>query len=534
MSSQPLLAREPPALDVSDRNALWTTVRTALPVVDRTLRAYGRLPLKSYVDNVVCATAPRSYQSREALFEAMTDYAAPLVGEVAARQAVLDLERLPVVLTANHHGIDSFAQSVQGTLLMSLRGGAAGRRAATVPVLACSTVPLNNFTYPRGLFVYGVEPGEFDRSPAKVPLLPDRLKRTMVAAAPAADRAMVDKAVRRVAKLRRDGVVRAPAAEAAARFLVDDCAAPEVLGQCAYASQSVIINARLWRRLRAAGGSTWPELLYLEFEAVAARVLRRDLADSSSLAWAVMFDPALRERVLVGLDGHRICWRRSALARRRRPGHRLGEVAGTVFFWGRDGQGRRVPLDLVRRGGRPYLSGVDDKRVEHSVGFDPCELDAALEDGRVLPSLFTCFVVVGLARGINCVGGYYQADYLPRMRRGLLDALAGVSRYHAVASAVELTPVSGYLSGMQAAVSVLPDGAPVPAGPVEIIAAGGLDDECLSALGAVTVADAHEASLVETLCDVEPAVQRLDGWKVRVLAAQSRGLVDRLQVIGAA
>ncbi|HEY5716772.1 MAG TPA: hypothetical protein VIS54_10185, partial [Psychromonas sp.] len=95
-------------------------IRKRLPVVDRVLEQYGEMPLSEYLD-VVTATTKERYQSHEDFADAVYEYAAPLLGEEAAALAREEIKQSPVVLTANHHGVDYFAQSVQGTLLFSQR-----------------------------------------------------------------------------------------------------------------------------------------------------------------------------------------------------------------------------------------------------------------------------------------------------------------------------------------------------------------------------------------------------------------------------
>ena len=60
-----------------------------------------------------------------------------------------------------------------------------------------------------------------------------------------------------------------------------------------------------------------------------------------------------------------------------------------------------------------------------------------------------------------------------------------------------------YLSGMQA-IGLEADGQLLPAGPLEIIASGGLNAEQCQQIGEVTVLQSHIASLYDTMIDVTP------------------------------
>ena len=90
-----------------------------LPFVDRVIGEYGDLTLSSYLKNFIQEPKP-SLQRKDDLFEVLERMAEPLLGETVANQAVLDLEAFPVMLTANHNGVDSISQSFQASLIFSL------------------------------------------------------------------------------------------------------------------------------------------------------------------------------------------------------------------------------------------------------------------------------------------------------------------------------------------------------------------------------------------------------------------------------
>ena len=132
------------------------------------------------------------------------------------------------------------------------------------------------------------------------------------------------------------------------------------------------------------------------------------------------------------------------------------------------------PLTLAEQGGAVVLAGLSDRGKRHETRFTPDALRADLEDGRLMPSLFTCFATLSFARGLSCVGGYYQAEYLPVMQAGVVGALAAVAD-HGAADAVAGVDAALCVAGIQAVARELGDGSLIPAGPVEIAGAGGLD-----------------------------------------------------------
>jgi hypothetical protein len=504
-----------------------------LPIVERTLLAHGDSSLESYLEQVV-TRSPVSYQPPQDLGEAVYRYAAPLLGESVARQARQELTLCPAVLTANHHGVDFFAQSVQSTLLFSLRSIAEGRPATTVPVLACGNIPINNITYPRGALLYDVNKAESKDTPQRLPIFPDRLKRKMVARVPGFDEAMVRKAENRALRKAQEKAISQKTAEALCDILTQDYCASNVLECDNYSDQAVIVNNRIWRRLFAEPIKP-SELIYLELEKVAATLLQADLEDCSSLAYQMVGNPDLRSGLLQELDGARGCWNQKELLRRWEDHSKdqpvPAQACGTFLFYGIDEDGRRVPLTTNRKPeNNPVLFGVDDSGRPWEIPLDSKEIIQGIQEGRLMPSLFTCYLVIGLARGITCVGGYYQADYLPVMQHGVVTALKNCSSFEHVGKLVAKAMTSSYLSGMQTVMWESGENGLVPAGPIEIIAGGGLGKSDIEQICSLTLREAHIASLFETLPDVEPEAAKPADWRTP-LAQECRLLLRNRTVV---
>jgi len=498
---------------------LKTTVQR-LFVVRRALASYGQLPLRDYLTRLA-KFRERSCQGRADLFEAVRDYASPLLGEELAERAANDLANTPVVLTANHHGVDFFAQSLQSSLIFALREPDAVTTPSTVPVFACGAVPLNNLTYPRGLLVYRGGGNAAPQWPIKLPIFPDRCKHELVSNISGFDKSMLHRTDHRVQRMVAEGCIASELQSSLHSVLQTDYADPAVLAEHGYSEQAVMLNQRIWKRLFR-NPEAAPELVYLELEKITARLLRHDLANTTSLAWRVLFQCDVRDAVLAALDGQRACWDLSALHARAVAGPIDGTGpsaavgCGTVFFWGIDENKRRVPLGL-RPGNPGMLVGVGGNGECFEMPLEPTRLSIALKEQKLLPSLFTSYLCIALARGMNCVGGYYQAEYLPVMQRAVAGALSRWGRCTALAEEMSLVPTTAYLSGMQTVMGpAAGDAALLPAGVFEIIAGGGLDDEDLTRMGDLSVRDAHLASLADTVLDVAADGIDCHRWQERL------------------
>ena len=436
----------------------------------------------------------------------MANYTHETLGFELGKAISEELREMPQVLTANHHGIDTFAQSTQSNLLFSMRKRLDGKPAKTIPVLACGSVPMNNLTYPRGLLIYaGSTAGG---GICKLPLFPDSYKRKLVSMAGPFTAEMLCRSRARAKKLvEEDKVDRA--LESALNTVFDDFAE---VGQefPGYGRQATVVNHRFWQRLFR-GRSCRSELVYIELENIVCRLLEKDLFDKSSICHQLMFDPELRARLIENLDGQRGCWQYEQLVRRCSSSTAAGSVSGTdlaqgtMFFWGIDAKGRKVPLCIVEdeKGMRVDLRGIDDRGQLWTIPFTPADIVRGLQDGRLLPSIFTSYLLISIARGVSCIGGYYQADYLPIMQKAVIETLR--SDFGETVKTIDTRKLRPdlYLSGMQT-IGLKTGGQLLPAGPLEIMASGGLDAEQYEQIGEVTVLQSHIASLYDTVMDVVP------------------------------
>jgi hypothetical protein len=498
----------------------------ASPLVAENLRRYGDAPLSEVLASLGTAPEVATLQGRDDLWSVIRDQATVHYGAETAAEAVAELMADPIVPTSNHFGVDSFADSVQGTLLFSLRPGPAGRRPRTVVVLGFGSISLNNLTYPMGLRLYDPRFGDLSGLPQRLPVFPNRVKLCATCAAGPFDREMVDRARQRLHKMAAAGEVTPFCERAAGDILEVEYGSPATLAMPSYGHQSTRINAALWRRMFRNGASA-SRLVQLQIEPICAALLATDLYDPDSLASHLFFDPVVRDGVLSRLDGARACWNLDEL-RRSLAGEGDGPCrGGTVFFWGMTERGRRVPLLLEPDGAGMLLVGVDERGQRHEWAFTPDGIAAGLLEGSLLPSLFTCFALLAFARGLVCVGGYYQVEYLPVMQRGVVASLAADGALRRAAELVAAVPTEVCVAGIQAVVRVLDDGAAIPAGPVEIVGAGGLADPDLDAVTAVTVRDAHLVAFTELFHHLVPDADLPPGW-VNRLAAENGTLGHRV------
>lgn len=529
-------AREPNSRSsVTSPDVYLASVCDHSTVLRHKIRDYGDLSLIDYLE-ALRPSCQSTIQPLTDLLQVVYNYVLPLLGHRLAAAVSSDLLANPVVLTANHHGVDYFAQSVQGSLLFALSRKNASRPASTVPVFSCGNVPLDNLTYPMGVLIYHVTHNLLSSIPRKIPIFANSQRRAMVSVSPPLTQDLLTRAMTKISVMTAKNQMPASISASLSKILDQDYCSPQVINLPNYSQQSVILNNRIWKRLFR-DPCLAPELIYLELEQIVGNLLLLDLPDSESLVSRVFFEPDLRFAVLSELDGKTGCWNLSLLAKRLRVhASAFGSPStfnncGSVFFWGVNQQGRRIPLTLETiRGHNSVLRGVDDHAKPFELPFTVESLIAALNHKRILPSIFTCFLEVAFARGVTCVGGYFQTDYLPAMQKAFAKALGQIGRLKELAWLISCIDTGTYLSGMQTVMVRTGQDQLIPAGPVEIIASGGLTENDLLKMPSLSFKEAHLASLFDTVPDLAPGTIRNSCWQKKLATACSKYLAAKIVV----
>lgn len=498
-----------------------------LPVVKNILNTFGHMPLGVYTEQFNIPPCP-AVQSRDDIKQAAFDQIYPVLGKNIAIRAANDLMASGTVMTTTHLGIDYFANSVQGNLIYGA-GILTGRhKATTIPIFCFGNVPLNSSTFARGLLVYGTGSGVSRKLPLRLPVFPDNEKRTMASLAKPFTMAMQQRAIKKTNAWKKENRISGTTAGTILSLLEHEYADDTVLNQDSYAAQAMIVNRMLGKRMLKTSEHP-PDIVYLEIEKITAFLLGKDLNHENSLAYRIFFNPTLRDTIIQHLDGCPGCWHADKLnARDTAPGKPDGTATGTVFFWGIDDYGHRVPLLLKSIKGDLYLCGRDDRGDFFSMNFTRDELMQALEKQKLLPSLFTCFLLICFARGFNCVGGVFQGAYLTWMKTRIVDCLKAQGDT-TNAEIIREISTNLYQDGMLAFMSPGQGKELLPAGPIEIIQAGGINRNDMTKASGLTVTQAHMAGLFGALKDADAQITRQQpDWQHMVAQACSKELFGKI------
>ncbi len=488
-----------------------------LPVVGKILDTCGHLPLADYVK---CFDQPPfpGIQSRDDIKQAVMTQVSPVLGRETAARTAEDLSASGTVMTTTHLGIDFFANSVQGNLIYG-SGVLTGRlKRSTIPILSFGNVPLNSSTFARGLLVYGTGKNQARNLPLRLPIYADSQKRTMASLAKPFTREMVQKTIKTANSWHTQKLISRPVAETIITLLDQVYCSDHVLHQTSYAAQATAANQMIGKYL-VKTGSAPADLVYLEIEQIAACLVMKDLADEATLVHRAFFNSDFCNKIIKGLDGCPGCWLVEKLAARdTATGKPPTGSTGTIFFWGIDRDGRRIPLFLKPVKGCLHLCGRTDSGNGYDVAFTREELCLALETRKLLPSLFTCFLVLCFARGLTCVGGVFQGGYLTWMKNIISQTLQAFDDSYSAGMINSIT-TNLYQDGMLACMIPGQGQELIPAGPLEIIQSGGITRANLIQALDLTVKQAHMAGLFGALKDADADLTKTSDWQSKVARA---------------
>ncbi|MFH1253566.1 MAG: hypothetical protein V1664_04540 [Candidatus Uhrbacteria bacterium] len=144
------------------------------------------------------------------------------------------------------------------------------------------------------------------------------------------------------------------------------------------------------------------------------------LEQKNNFVWRALFNQDFRQQVLQEFSGVYGAWDYG------KPG------GGTHFFWGITPDGRMTSLFFENN----FLR--DRSKILADIPMNPESITKALQQGIIVPSIFTKFSLVAFYLGAQTMGGPGQSEYLPKIKKTWLKILASVDP--AEANLVNLIP----------------------------------------------------------------------------------------------
>lgn len=474
------------------KEELLQQVLKEAPVLAECLAKEGGNSLAVYCEKLAAVSEEKeeglACYPTEDVGEAVKEYLLASVGERLAKQVGEQLKKQRLILTANHHEAEFCVQSVQGNFLYSYILEQMGCP-DLIPVFSNTTVNMSNENYPRGLLVYHTAAGLL-----KLPVFPFKERNTLVAAADGFTEKMAERTLAETKRYEKNGTLSEETA-AVIKKLLQECYLNErILKEKTYARQALQINRSLAKKMYQ---DEKKELLYIEMEAISARLLKWDLTRGTHpLLRNLLFQKSMTEKLIAALDGKNGCWE-------------SGTRRGTFLFWGVDERKRRFSLSLRREGTASCLWGLDMEKREYRYDYDEESILSALDKKQLVPGLFLTFFALYLTRDFVPAGGCFQSVYLREMCQGLIRVLETEKGYDREIHMLRKKR-SVYLSGPMFLTAGTAD--TYPMGTVEILERGGIAGGELSGFLELSVKKAHEIGLFNFYPDLIPVSRRKENW----------------------
>lgn len=467
------------------------------PNIAKIIATYGDKTIGQYITELTSYKTKETINPSSDVFEAIETRTKQLYGDKIARYVQNRLQKYPVINTGNHAGIQTDPPTFHW-LLFSAFGEKpiqmGNSPLPTIIVLSCGNVPLDNPTKPMGIIVGSLRINIFSNKYAHIMThVAPAFTRRMIAEARASLKSKTNETGRKITISGR--YIKA------VNIILDACQSPEILSQKSYINQAALVNSKIWRKIFSNDDiNPIPELIFLEQESVTKDLLVKDLKDPNSLVYQILFNDQLRAEVILALDGVRGCWNNEQLQllstnsnldlEKRK---QMTKSSMTHFFWGIDEKLESYPLALIREKGGFVLRRVDKIGVTRDVEFTPKSLLSLIENGSAVPALVITFASIHFARGIMCLGGFNQIDYLARMGDGFKNALLKIGN-KSWAGRIKTIDNMAYLLNLPLLLADNKNSLR-HAGPLEIITKGGLTKEEVKRVKLTPLKILHQISL---------------------------------------
>lgn len=401
----------------------WETIFKYSPYLKELQELYGEYSLKEYLSCLRHVPAEEIEPSSDVL-TAVYRYAKKFCTDETASEAVHILERTRLLFTADHHGIEYFAQSVQGNFLYEMWLEMQMGQVRVVPVFSGGTVNLGSVNYPRGITLYS-------RGIYHLPVHPYRQRTEMVGMASPFTMEMVERARLSANLDNRRGRLSEKELETI-NLCLDVYNRKEVLELDAYGAQAVRVNQYLSEMLH----KNKCFFLYIELEEIVRELLIKDLSKEKGITEGILFSPSLCKKIIRELNGISGCWF-------CREG--TGSIErGTHFFWGTDKNSKkRYPLYLTENW---KLCGKHPAGQRIEWGWDKETCISLLKNKEITPGIFLDFLELIFLRDFTPAGGCFQGEYLTQIKMGL-DKCLNDSEYGKMCGLIRNKKCRQYLSG---------------------------------------------------------------------------------------
>ena len=278
-------------------------------------------------------------------------------------------------------------------------------------VLGCANVSVDNHTSPRGLFFHSQVGGKLQEH--RLPFFSANTRPSSVYHLPPYGEAQLNKLYHEL-KIKLDkGEIQKDQYEKVVSLLREIYHKDELFMASSYAEQVSKTNFHLWKKLFQKSGVKLPNLIYLELEDIACKLIIKYHLYQDTVINHMLFDPRYVPYIEQYFENIFGSFSRT-------------EYSGTYLFWALSKKdGKR--LQLWREGN--YLVSKDES---YKIELHPETLKKAMEAKEIVPGLLLDFSVVSFYYGLKCLGGFNQVNYLTLMKNAYIRMNTDLENYRSI------------------------------------------------------------------------------------------------------
>ncbi len=402
----------PSAVDINFQR-LREQVLAKRPVLREILQKRGGKTLfdyaKLYIDvNLNPPLKRRQNEFINTFKEQVAEILTPELAESAAKQ----LEHYYFVSTVDHHGPLCHPFFINGNLLTAAPHFEKGDPILqNIIVLPCSSISLNNSSFPRGLIFNTYVDGKVETQ--RLSFFPASDRQCPVYNYRPYTVADIQRAKSTLADLQKSGKVPLEIAQKVNGLIDEIYLKPEMLEAKDFSEQITKTNLHLWQKFFASSNLQGPNLIYLEQESLVKRLLMKYHIYQHTIITHFLFDLEYESLFMQYFDGIA-----GAFSTK--------DKWGTYLFWGLP-KGAKYRMQLWKEGN--FLVSDDGS---YRLELTPDNVARALETNEIIPGPVLCYMLLSFYYGLKCLGGFSQVNYLTLMKNAYIKMQVDLGNYRSI------------------------------------------------------------------------------------------------------
>jgi hypothetical protein len=383
------------------------------PVLKEIITKRGDKNLFDYAKEYISVNLNNPIRFRQdELIGTFKEEVAKRLGEEVAEGAAAQLENYYFVSTTDHHGPLLSPFFINGNLAAAAPYfEMADPLLKYVIVLPCANVSLNNSSYPRGLIFNSCKNGKITFH--RIPFFPANMRLCPVYNF----RPYTPEDIKRARQLLRvevtDNNLPQEEADKVSKIIDEVYDQPDIYACDNYSDQVTKTNFKIWKRFFGPSSEKSPDLIYIEQEALVARLLVKYHLNTDTTITHILFDNAYDSLIDQYFDNIQ-----GAFSRK--------ENYGTYLFWALP-KGAKYRIQLWKKGNKLVS---DDGSYE--LELTPENVEKALNSKELIPSMMMTFIVLSFYYGLKCLGGFSQVNYLTFMKNAYIKMQTERGNYRSI------------------------------------------------------------------------------------------------------